>query len=140
VTIYTEADLKAVGFKGQKNFILEYPGTSVAKWGFMNQTEVGLLIYDLAEDAQSLGVTAAESQTFRREGDGQTPDGDLTDRISCRDASGASAVKANTGFISKSFSASYLAPTSSESDDVMPRGCQTDSRRTTIIPLSVTSY
>ena len=124
VTTYTEADFKAVGFKGQRDFILEYPGTTVAKWGFMNQTEVGLLIYASAEDAQTLGVTAAESQTFRREGDGQAPDGDLTDRISCRDAAGASAVKANTGFTSKSFSASYLDPEISESDEVIPaRGC-----------------
>jgi hypothetical protein len=120
--VFTEADMKSVGWKGQRDFILEYPGTSLAKWGFMNQKEVGLLIYATAEDAKSLGVTAAEGQTFRREGDGQAPDGDLIDRISCRDAAGASAVKANTGFTSKSFSASYLDPEIGESADIQGVG------------------
>ena len=120
--VFTEADMKSVGWKGQRYFILEYPGTSLAKWGFMNQKEVGLLIYATAEDAKSLGVTAAEGQTFRREGDGQAPDGDLIDRISCRDAAGASAVKANTGFTSKSFSASYLDPEIGESADIQGVG------------------
>jgi len=121
-TVFTEADMKAVGWKGQRDFILDYPGTSLAKWGFMNQKEVGVLIYANAEDAKSLGVTAAEEQTFRREGDGQAPDGNLIDRISCRDAAGASAVKANTGFTSKSFSASYLDPELGESDDILAVG------------------
>jgi hypothetical protein len=120
--VFTQADMKSVGWKGQRDFILEYPGTSLAKWGFMNQKEVGLLIYATAEDAKSLGVTAAEGQTFRREGDGQAPDGDLIDRISCRDAAGASAVKANTGFTSKSFSASYLDPEIGESADIQGVG------------------
>jgi hypothetical protein len=121
-TVFTEADMKAVGWKGQRDFILEYPGTSLAKWGYMNQKEVGLLIYATAEDAKSLGVTAAEGQTFRREGDGQAPDGNLIDRISCRDAAGASAVKANTGFTAKSFSASYIDPEIGESDDIQGVG------------------
>jgi len=121
-TVFAEADMKAVGWKGQRDFILEYPGTSLAKWGYMNQKEVGVLIYASAEDAKSLGVTAAEGQTFRREGDGQAPDGNLIDRISCRDAAGASAVKANTGFTSKSFSASYLDPELGESDDIQGVG------------------
>ena len=120
--VFTQADMKSVGWKGQRDFILEYPGTSLAKWGFMNQKEVGLLIYATAEDAKSLGVTAAEGQTFRREGDGQAPDGNLIDRISCRDAAGASAVKANTGFTSKSFSASYLDPEIGESADIQGVG------------------
>ncbi|MEE8045225.1 MAG: hypothetical protein V3T49_00140 [Dehalococcoidia bacterium] len=89
-TLYAEDDVKAIGFTGQKDFLLEYPGTSVAKRGFMNQTEVSLLIYASAEDAQTLGVIAAETQTFRRDGDGHAPDGDLTDRISCCDAASAS--------------------------------------------------
>jgi hypothetical protein len=121
-TVFAEADMKAVGWKGQRDFILEYPGTSVAKWGYMNQKEVGLLVYANAEDAKTLGVTAAEAQTFRREGDGQAPDGNLVDRISCRDAAGASAVKANTGFTSKAFSSSYLDPELGESDDVQAVG------------------
>jgi len=121
-TIFTEDDMKAVGWKGQRDFILEYPGTSLAKWGFMKQKEVGVLIYASAEDAKTLGVTAADEQTFRREGDGQAPDGDLIDRISCRDKAGASAVKANKGVTSKSFSASYLDPEIGESDDIQTVG------------------
>ena len=66
-TVFTEDDMKSVGWKGQRDFVLEYPGTSMAKWGFMNQKEVGVLIYANAEDAQTLGVTAADAQTFRRE-------------------------------------------------------------------------
>jgi len=121
-TIFTEDDMKAVGWKGQRDFVLEYPGTSLAKWGFMNQKEVGVLIYANAEDAQTLGVTAADEQTFRREEDGQAPDGDLIDRISCRDKAGASAVKTNRGFTFKSFSASYLDPEIGESDDIQTVG------------------
>ena len=121
-TIFTEDDMKAVGWKGQRDFVLEYPGTSLAKWGFMNQKEVGVLIYASVEDAKTLGVTAADGQTFRREEDGQAPDGDMIDRISCRDKAGASAVKANTGLTSKSFSASYLDPEIGESDDIQAVG------------------
>ena len=116
--IFDEASLKAIGFKGQRDFVLEYPGASVSKWGYLNQKEVGLLVYGSSDDAKSLGVTAAEEQTFRREPDGQAPDGNLIDRISCRDKAGASAVKANTGFTSKSFSASYLDPELVDSDDI----------------------
>jgi hypothetical protein len=121
-TVFIEADMKAVGWKGQHDFILEYPGTSLAKWGFMNQKEVGVLIYASAEDAKSLGATAAEEQTFRRDEDGQARDGNFTDRISCRDAAGGLDVKANTGFTSKAFSASYLDPELEESDDIQAVG------------------
>ena len=127
-TVFTEADMKSVGWKSQRDFILEYPGTSLAKWGYLNQKEVGVLIYANAEDAQTLGVTAADSQTFRREQDGQAPDGNLVDRISCRDAAGASAVKANTGFTSKSFSASYLDPELGDSDDIEAVGGKCSNR------------
>ena len=127
-TVFTADDMKSVGWKGQRDFVLEYPGTSMAKWGFMNQKEVGVLIYANAEDAQTLGVTAADAQTFRREGDGQAPDGDLIDRISCRDKAGASAVKANTGVTSKSFSASYLDPEIGESDDIQAVGGKCSNR------------
>jgi hypothetical protein len=120
-TIFTEADIKAIGWKGQKDFLLDYPGATTFKWGFMNQTEVGVLIYASAADAQTLGVEAANSQTFRREVDDQAPDEGM-DRISCRDAAGQSAVKAETGFPSKSFSGSYLAP-EDDSADVMGRSC-----------------
>jgi hypothetical protein len=122
--IFTEDDVKAIGWKSQRDFILDYPGATTFKWGFMNQTEVGVLIYASADDAKTLGVAAAVDQTFRRESDDQARDGDLTDRISCRDTAGQSAVKAETSFPSKSFSASYLEPNSNSSDDVLPaRGC-----------------
>ena len=126
--VFTEDDMKSVGWKGQRDFVLEYPGTSLAKWGFMNQKEVGVLIYANAEDAQTLGVTAADAQTFRREGDGQAPDGDLIDRISCRDKAGASAVQANTGVTSKAVSASYLAPEIGDSDDIQAVGGKCSNR------------
>lgn len=116
--IFTEEDLKAIGWKGQRDFILDYPGASVAKWGYLNAKELGLLVYDSAEDAKTLGVEAAEGQTFRRESDGQAPDNDSIDRISCRDKAGASAVKAETGFGSKAFSSSYLDPELVESEDI----------------------
>ena len=91
----------------------------------MNQTEVGVLIYASAEEAKTLGVAAAVDQTFRRESDDQARDGDLTDRISCRRPVGSSAVKANTGFPSKSFSASYIDPKSDTSDEVLAATCTT---------------
>jgi len=120
--IFTEADIKAIGWKGQKDFLLDYPGATTFKWGYMNQTEVGVLIYASAEDAKTLGVAAAEDQTFRREGDNQARDGDFTDRISCRRPVGSSAVKANTGFPSKAFSSSYLDPEIGEADDILGVG------------------
>ncbi len=123
--IFTEDDVKAIGWKGQKDFLLDYPGATTFKWGYMNQTEVGVLIYASAEEAKTLGVAAAKDQTFRREGDNQARDGDLTDRIQCRRPVGSSAVKANTAFPSKSFSASYLEPESENSDEVLAATCTT---------------
>ena len=35
-TIYIEADLKTIGWKAQNDFLLDYPGSTVFKWGFMN--------------------------------------------------------------------------------------------------------
>ena len=123
--IFTEDDVRAIGWKGQRDFVLDYPGATTFKWGYMNQTEVGVLIYASAEDAKTLGVAAAADQTFRRASDNQARDGDLTDRISCRRPVGSSAVKANTAFPSKSFSASYLEPKSDRSDDALPATCTT---------------
>ena len=123
--IFTEDDVKAIGWKGQRDFVLKYPGATTFKWGYMNQREVGVLIYASAEDAKTLGVAAAIDQTFRRESDNQARDGDLTDRISCRRPVGSFATKANTGFTSKSFSASYQEPNSDRSDDVLPATCTT---------------
>ena len=123
--IFTEDDVKAIGWKAQKDFVLDYPSATTFKWGYMNQTEVGVLIYASAEDAKTLGVAAAEEQTFRRESDNQARDGDFTDRISCRRPVGSSAVKVDTVLISKSFSASYLEPNSDGSDDALPATCTT---------------
>ena len=123
--IYTEDQIRAIGWKGQKDFVLDYPGATTFKWGYMNQTEVGVLIYASAEEAKTLGAAAAADQTFRRESDNQARDGDLTDRISCRRPVGSSAVKANTAFPSKSFSASYIEPESDGSTDVLPATCTT---------------
>ena len=120
--VFSEGDMKAIGWKGQNDFVLEYPGTTVAKWGFLNSKEVGILIYASADDAKTLGVTAADAQTFRRDEDGQAPDEGI-DRISCRDAAGQSAVKANTGGAPKAFSASYLDPDAESSDDIQGRTC-----------------
>ncbi|MCX8278295.1 MAG: hypothetical protein OTJ43_08530 [Dehalococcoidia bacterium] len=123
--IFTEDDVKVIGWKGQRDFQLDYPGATTFKWGYLNQTEVGVLIYASAEEAKTLGVAAAADQTFRRESDNQARDGDLTDRISCRRPVGSSAVKADTGFPSKSFSASYLDPKSDTSDEVLAATCTT---------------
>ena len=123
--IFTEDDVRAIGWKDQRDFVLDYPGATTFKWGYMNQTEVGVLIYASAEDAKMLGVAAAADQTFRRASDNQARDGDLTDRISCRRPVGSSAVKANTAFPAKSFSASYLEPNSDSSDDALPATCTT---------------
>jgi hypothetical protein len=123
--IFTEDDVKVIGWKGQRDFQLDYPGATTFKWGYLNQTEVGVLIYASAEEAKTLGVAAAADQTFRRESDNQARDGDLTDRISCRRPVGSSAVKADTGFPSKSFSASYLDPKSDTSDEVLAAVCTT---------------
>ena len=38
--IFTKADLKTIVWKAQKDFLLDYPGSIVFKWGLLNQTEV----------------------------------------------------------------------------------------------------
>jgi hypothetical protein len=124
--IFTEDDVSAIGWKGQKDFVLDYPGATTFKWGYMNQTEVGILIYASAEDAKTLGVAAANDQTFRRESDNQARDGEFTDRISCRFAVGSRATKADIAFPSKSFSASYLEPSNDDSYELRAaRACTT---------------
>ncbi|MDP6666756.1 MAG: hypothetical protein QF357_05085 [Dehalococcoidia bacterium] len=120
--IFTADDMKAIGWKSQRDFVLEYPGTTAAEWGFLNTKEVGVLIYASADDAKTLGVTAADAQTYRRPEDGHASD-EGVDRISCRHAQGQSAVKANTGIPSKSFSASYLDPEIGEVDDIAGVTC-----------------
>jgi hypothetical protein len=118
--VFTEDDMRAIGWKPQRDFLLEYPGTTVAKWGFLNTKEVGVLIYATPEDARTIGVEAADTQTFRRDEDGQAPDEGI-DRISCRQAQGQSPVKAITA-PSKALSASYLDPEADESDEVQGQG------------------
>lgn len=117
VLIFTEDDIKALGWKPQRDLVAEYPGTTVAKWGFLNTKEVAILIYATAEEAKTLGVAAADIQTFRRPEDGHALDEGI-DRISCRQAAGQSAVRAITGPPSKAFSASYLEPDSADSEKV----------------------
>ena len=121
-TIFTEEDIRAIGWKPQRDFVLDYPGATTFKWGFLNSKEVGILIYATAEEAKTLGVAAADGQTFRRPEDGQAPDEGI-DRISCRDAAGQSAVKADTRTPAKAFSASYLDPDKDEQKDVLARSC-----------------
>ena len=121
-TIFTADDLKAIGWKPQKDLFYDYEGTEVSKWGFLNSKEVGVLIYATADQANTLGVTAADAQTFRRDEDGQAPD-DGIDRISCRDAAGQSAVQVVTPATAKAFSASYLEPEPRYFSDVSGRSC-----------------
>ena len=107
-TIFTEDDLKSIGWKARKDFLLDYPGTTTAKWGFLNQAEVGVLIYSNADDAKTLGVAAAEAQTFHNE-IGEAPRDGTMDRTSCQSAGWQSAV-AEIGSGSIKVSASYLDP------------------------------
>ncbi len=107
-TIFTADDLKSIGWKAQKDFLLDYPGSTTAKWGFLNQAEVGVLIYSNAEDAKTLGVTAAEAQTFHNEL-GEAPGDGTMDRTSCQSAGWQSAVKEIVAGSTK-VSASYLEP------------------------------
>ena len=119
--IFTVDDVRALGWKPQRDLLIDYPGTAVAKWGFLNTKEVAVLIYATAEEAKTLGVEAANVQTFRRPEDGHAPDEGI-DRISCRQAAGQSAVKAITGSPSKASTASYLDPDPADSGRVEGQG------------------
>lgn len=83
-------NLKSLGWKEQKDFVLEYPESVEAKWGYLNTKELGILVYPSAEIAQVQGLQAAKEQTATG-ADGQAEG--VIDRISCRDAQGQSAVK-----------------------------------------------
>ena len=107
-TIFTEDDVKSIGWKAQKDFLLDYPGATTAKWGFLNASEEGVLIYASADDAKTLGVAAAELQTFHNE-DGEAPGDGTMDRTSCQSAGWQSAVQEISNVSSK-VSASYLEP------------------------------
>ncbi len=87
---FSSANLKSLGWKEQKDFVLEYPESIEAKWGFLNTKELGILVYPSAEVAKVQGLQAAKEQTATGE-DGQAVG--VIDRISCRDAQGQSAVK-----------------------------------------------
>ena len=43
-TVFTEEDIRAIGWKPQRDFVLDYPGATTFKWGFLNSKEVGVLI------------------------------------------------------------------------------------------------
>ena len=107
-TNFTEDDVKSIGWKAQKDFLLDYPGATTAKWGFLNAAEVGVLIYPSADDAKTLGVAAAEAQTFHNEL-GEAPGDGTMDRTSCQSAGWQSAVQEISNGSSK-VSASYLEP------------------------------
>jgi hypothetical protein len=87
--IFSSADMKAIGWKSQKDLLLEYPESTEATWGYLNTKEVAILVYPSAEVARVQGLAAAKAQTAVGE-DGQAT-GEI-DRISCRDAQGQSAV------------------------------------------------
>ncbi len=88
-TVFTVDDLKALGWKEQRDLLLDYPESTAAKWGFINTKELGVLVYPSAAIAQVQGAEAALVQTALG------PDGKAIgeqDRISCRQAQGQSAV------------------------------------------------
>jgi hypothetical protein len=87
--IFSSADMKAIGWKSQKDLLLEYPKSTEATWGYLNTKEVAILVYPSAEVARVQGLASAKAQTAVGE-DGQAT-GEI-DRISCRDAQGQSAV------------------------------------------------
>lgn len=87
--IFSIEDLVALGWKEQKDLLLEYPESTAAKWGFLNTKELGVLVYPSAAIAQVQGAEAALAQTALG------PDGKaigLQDRIFCRQTQGQSAV------------------------------------------------
>ena len=86
----SEDDLKGLGWKPSRDFVLEYPGTTAAKWGFFKTREIGVLIYPTVAEAQDAGLTAARQQTATDE-EGHALG--TIDRISCRQAQGQSAVQ-----------------------------------------------
>ncbi len=87
--VFTEEDITGLGWKPSRDFVLDYPGTTAAKWGFFQTREIGLLIYPTVAEAQEAGLKAAREQTATDE-EGHVV-GEI-DRISCRSAAGQSAV------------------------------------------------
>ncbi len=88
-SVFSVDDLKAVGWKEQRDLLLDYPESTAAKWGFLNTKELAVLVYPSAAIAQVQGAEAALAQTA------VGPDGKAIgdqDRISCRQAQGQSAV------------------------------------------------
>ena len=96
-TIFTKDDVNAIGWKDKKDFLLDYPGAIVARWGYLNTAEVGVLIYNSADEARTLGVAAADVQTAHNE-DGEAPGDGTMDRTECSSAGWQMAVEnLNTG-------------------------------------------
>lgn len=88
--VFSEDDLKGLGWKPSRDFVLEYPGTTLSKWGFFKTREIGVLIYATVAEAQEAGLKAAREQTATDD-DGHAVG--TIDRISCRSAAGQSAVQ-----------------------------------------------
>lgn len=88
--VFSEDDLIGLGWKPSRDFVLEYPGATLSKWGFFKTREIGVLIYPTAAEAQEAGLKAAREQTATDE-DGHAAG--TIDRISCRAAQGQSAVQ-----------------------------------------------
>lgn len=114
-TIFSVDDLKSVGWKEQKDLLLEYPESTDGKWGFYNTKELGILVYPSAAIAQVQGAEAALAQTALG------PDGKSIgeqDRITCRQAQGQSAVglvePVDVGDASNAFHVSFSSDTTVE--------------------------
>ncbi len=88
--VFSEDDLTGLGWKPSRDFVLEYPGTTISKWGFFKTREIGVLIYPTAAEAQEAGLKAAREQTATDENGHAVG---TIDRISCRTAQGQSAVE-----------------------------------------------
>ena len=88
--VFSEDDLKGLGWKPSRDFVHEYPGTTLSKWGFFKTREIGVLIYPTVAEAQEAGLVAAREQTATDE-EGHAVG--TIDRISCRQAQGQSAVQ-----------------------------------------------
>ena len=115
--IFTKEDINAIGWKDKKDFLLDYPGTTVARWGFLNSAQIGVLIYSSAEDAETLGVGAADVQTFHKE-NGEAPGDGTMDRTECSSVGWEMPVK-DFSFGSSKILASYIA---TEPDEKTPPG------------------
>lgn len=79
--VFSVDDLKGLGWKSSRDFVLEYPGTTVARWGFFKTREIGVLIYPSFTVAREAGLRAAREQTAT---DDEGYAVGTIDRITCR--------------------------------------------------------